>query len=124
MQHIINTTTNRDRDWETLQGIIQDAITSATDILGISSPSKVFFDFGQDIMTGLQQGLAAMTPAINAQFQASVAAPAQAVVSGPVLPSIINNNITLNTGGNTINTPFDQAQFDAMFMRSVQRLMG
>jgi phage-related protein len=43
-------------------GVISDALNAAKSMLGIASPSKVFFGFGVDTVQGLINGIDALTP--------------------------------------------------------------
>ena len=46
---------------KTLKDILEDIVKVAQDIFNFGSPSKVFIDFGEDIMRGFQQGLASLS---------------------------------------------------------------
>jgi hypothetical protein len=54
-----------DRVVETLTGIVKGAIDSAKRLLGIKSPSRVFFEIGINIGEGLVQGLARVKDAVT-----------------------------------------------------------
>lgn len=109
--------------YDTLIGIIEDAIGQILDFLGASSPSKLMFGIGADvIMAGLQQGIASMAPAINASFQASINGIA-APVAAPVLGSAGAGSVTNNfyTGQNNINSQMDVAVFEARVLDVIRK---
>jgi phage-related protein len=53
-------------------GWINAIIAAGKAVLGIESPSAVFHDIGQQMMKGLQEGIASITPTVRAQLEAVV----------------------------------------------------
>src|SRR5690606_15914948 len=75
--------------WERLKASISNFFSGIADAarraLGISSPSKLFAEIGEDIMRGLQLGMEQMAPAVSAT---AVGATLPAAGAGPVLPAL------------------------------------
>jgi hypothetical protein len=103
---------------------VQNALYAAQRAAGVRSPSALFAALGQDLMAGLQVGMAAQMPAIAAQVSAAVTAPALGMVSAPVLSSgaTVTNNFHL--GNNTFQSEQDMAVFEARVIAAVQRNMS
>jgi len=61
--------------WDNVTGWIGDAIDGVKDFFtsgfGLFSPSKVFADYGENIVAGLREGVAGMEDAINEPIQAA-----------------------------------------------------
>jgi len=108
-------------------GALKDAITNAAraaleaakGALGIGSPSRVFrMEVGQQISTGIAQGVSDLTPMVQAQIQAAVSP--VAMISGAAAASNIStttNNFNLTT--NSVTRPGGLAmEFSTMSMAS------
>ena len=104
-----------------VNSVVGDAITAANDIInsikdrmGISSPSKVMAQLGEQTMAGLAQGITrtASVPAMAAARAAS----AIPMAMTPVM-SGATNNINMNMGGVSIYNPMNMAMFESMLTR-------
>src|SRR5690606_33112396 len=75
--------------WERLKARVTGLFSGIGDTvkraLGISSPSRVFAEIGQDIMRGLQVGMQETAPEVG---MTAVGATLPAAGAGPVLPEI------------------------------------
>lgn len=103
---------------------IGNAITSGvTQTLQIASDSKVMAKLGAYTTGGFIKGMMSQVPNLMAGVSQAITGPA--IVSAPALAGAGGNNITMynDFGGNTISGQMDQATFDAMVLRSLQRLM-
>lgn len=90
--------------------------------LQISSPSKVMARIGQQMMAGLQGGIASMAPVLNAQLSASVAGPLSPAMAGAMSAGATTNNYnTFQVGGNSINNGMDAASFEARVLQVIRR---
>jgi len=107
-------------------GDVLDAMTAAMsgiiaaleDTLEISSPSGVFRTIGQQMMAGLSEGVADLTPAVIAQINAAVS---PVMSGGGGVTNIYNNNSQMshNLTTQSITRPGALAlEFDAMAMAS------
>jgi hypothetical protein len=103
---------------------VHNAMRAAQYAAGVHSPSALFAGLGHDLMAGLQAGIAAQIPAINAQVSAAVTAPALGMVQAPVLSSgaTVTNNFHL--GGNNISNDIDGAIFEARVVNVIRRNMS
>jgi len=98
---------------ESVTGAVEGAISAAKRLLGIESPSKLFMEIGANTMLGFQQGIAEMAPQNQAVMQAAVS---PMVAAPEVMP---NSSVTINMGGNTINSQLDIATFEARVLSVV-----
>ena len=92
--------------------------------LGIASPSKVMAGLADNAMSSFVNRALSWGPAISRTFGSMVAAPT--MVAAPAMAGAAGGAQTIinaDFGGNNINGGMDQAQFDAMVLRSIQRLM-
>lgn len=102
-------------------GAIESGVTGS---LGIASPSKVMAGLADNAMSSFVNTALSWGPAISRTFGAMVAGPT--MVAAPALAGASGGAQTVinaNFGGNNISGGMDQAQFDAMVLRSIQRLM-
>lgn len=89
--------------------------------LQISSPSKVMARIGQQMMAGLQGGIASMTPVLNAQLSASVAGPLSPSMAGAMNSSSYNTTNNFNIGGNNISNGMNAAEFESRVLQVIRR---
>lgn len=99
-------------------GLVEDAVAGAKKLLGIESPSKVFEAMGENSMAGFIRGITSLTPAVQTSMAMAMSPSVSAV---PVVPT---NNVTINMGGNNINSPMDAALFEANVLRVVTNNIG
>ena len=81
---------------DAVKGVGEGIISGFKYLLGIQSPSRVFFEFGQDIGQGLADGMDASQPVVEAAVSrlADVAASAgRAIISGAFSPENIVGGI-------------------------------
>ena len=104
-----------------VNSVVGDAVNAANSIIsgirdrmGISSPSKVMAQLGEQTMAGLAQGITrtASVPAMAAARAAS----AIPMAMTPVM-SGATNNINMNMGGVSIYNPMNMAMFESMLTR-------
>lgn len=89
--------------------------------LQISSPSKVMARIGQQMMAGLQGGIASMTPVLNAQLSASVAGPLSPSMAGAMNSNSYSTTNMFNLGGNTISNGMNAAEFESRVLQVIRR---
>lgn len=82
-----------------------DAVAGIKDILGLASPSKVFEGIGENIVAGLEKGMASMQPSL--QLSQPVASPAGATTT---------NNFEMNI---TSSAPTEQVAQDFQMMEAI-----
>lgn len=99
---------------------VDSIIATINDALGIESPSKVFIGIGKNMMMGLEQGLEAHMPAVQAQIRAAVtptSVPTMARVSTPNMVSNRTSNVTI--GNVTIGNDMSFAEFQTRVERAI-----
>lgn len=88
----------------------RSALKAAKDFLGISSPSSVFAEIGQQMMAGMAQGITA-----------SMNMPQVALTGVPLIPSGQSNNTDNRTFNNTFNMGAQEDEFTQR--QGLQRLL-
>jgi tape measure domain-containing protein len=86
--------------WQSVMPWLSWFIDQVRRVLGISSPSKLFAEFGQNINEGLAKGIidSIQLPAaaMDATVQHVVSAGSSAMMSGNTTNNTVNNNMTMN----------------------------
>lgn len=104
-------------DMLTLTSRVVDAfVTTVKKDLGISSPSKVFYDIGQYVMAGLTKGI---NDAARLPMQALSSA------SAGLASQVINNRtVVLDMGGVAINNGMDMRAFEQRVRYTVENMIS
>ena len=103
---------------------MDEVVLQAEERLGIDSPSKVFYEIGQQTMAGMAMGIQdlATLPVRQSLIASGAVASAPAIMSGG---GYVDNsrNVTIQAGGNTINDAAEAAHFENRVQRAVARGM-
>jgi TP901 family phage tail tape measure protein len=123
---------------EAARSIAKAAVNIVNNAVGNASPSKVFFEIGENIMLGWIKGMdslkgqlvsetagiAASQIAAGPQALPAMLAPVQAQL--PASSVIANNrgDTTIDMGGQTFNESFSEQQLQILVERALRKVMG
>jgi hypothetical protein len=86
------------RVWAWVKAKAKAIADAFEDVLEIDSPSKVFFEIGQNIMEGLQLGVGSLTPEVDAQMAGVLQPSGFAGATGGMPAAGSQYNIVVNAG--------------------------
>jgi phage-related protein len=85
---------------EDVANAIQSVVDKLKKILGLSSPSKLFYGFGLDLMEGLSQGVARGTAGAASQMQTAAATVAAPALAGATYSTSRTTNVNMDFNAN------------------------
>jgi hypothetical protein len=105
-----------------LTAVVDDAVKSAKEALGIASPSKVFAEIGRHTIEGYEQGVEEAAPSAKAATEAAIAPPAAATAPGA---GSRGATIVFQPGAIQINgvTGADDPSFEAKLVAALRRAL-
>jgi len=92
---------------QTIKDNVNAAISAAKDLLGIKSPSRVFFDIGENMMLGLQQGIDSLS---NTPVDATINAINKTVAPALQLASSVPSSSVQNTYNYNMSPTYQNSQ--------------
>jgi len=92
---------------DTIRGAVQGAIEAARGLLGVKSPSRVFFDIGENMMLGLQQGIDSLS---NMPVDATINAINKTVAPALQLASSVPSSTVQNTYNYNMSPTYQNSQ--------------